>query len=418
MSDPAQKIAHIAKRVKLTDVDKKEIESIKQFFTRQLSSKDGLKKAPMDVQLAASSFALFCDKRSTDKGKMNEAMEVEKMVLLNMVALTEIQPAANSRNSPAQEQWLNDAMKYMLVLYTAAKALTNGLISQQKYWKARVTDLNALFNEEVSIKGAWARMKLQIPWLEVGVGAITGVGLSLTNVLDPAIKFTQAFVQELSVYATRIVNEITLMSFDVQNTREFVVKNVYPLIALGVEVGTIVFLAWIGNKMDKKAFDRKMALIDKYNSSHKELIAEERQSRRMLFDLYKEKALQLCVKYGFTEELKIEDPEYYVLLKKKEYKELKALHSKRVKAKISGDVSPESSEIDSHSTDLPGTVENGGKKSRKGAASKEETNAETHTDETGAEEDIVSEARTTGERESEATADAATAVKPVAPAST
>jgi|GEM_PF-4945056 len=402
MPEPVQQIAKIAKKVKLTDADKPEIDAIKNFFTRQMKSKAGLKKAPMDVQLAASSFALFCDKRSNDKGKRREAADVEKWVVMNMMALSQLKPIEGSKNTFAQEQWLNDAMKYMLVLYTAAKALTNGLVSQQKYWKARVEDLNALFSEEVNIKGMWARIKLQLPWLEVGIGALTGIGLSFTKVLDPVIKFAQAFAEEVSAYATRAVNAYSHLDFNVQNTRDFMVKNVNPLIALCVEVGTVVYLAWLGNKLDEKAFGRKMTLIDKYNSSHKELIADERQSRRMLFDLYKEKVIQLCVKYGFTEELKIEDPEYYVLLDRKDFKGLKELHSKRVKAKISGEVSPESSEIDSHSTDLPGTVGNDHGKRRKSPLSSEERKAEGHVADTGAAEDRTSEERTPEERTEEA----------------
>lgn len=118
-----------------------------------------------------------------------------------------------------------------------------------------------------------------------------------------------------------------------------IVQFIDPIVKAVFNFGGIFGFAWAATRLDRRGFERRQKLLDECEAKQTLIVKEEKAVREQVFALIKEKAVELCAKYGYLLELLAEDPEMAELTEKQDFAGIKALHRQRVKHALGRDVS-------------------------------------------------------------------------------
>jgi len=294
-------------------------------------------QSPWRVTSIMAQASLMFERESGDKNKRQLAEEAKCKVCSYIAAMKDDHKLILQLNGEATDTAKKIAKDifYCETLLNLIDSQVNGLVSRQRKWRIDTAALDKRYNEEIELKGAWYWVKRHVPWIDKGLGAGIGVAVWASNGWIAVIRLIQFGVAQITH------GDPTLQ------------KYIDDVVELFINVGGIAAISGVLSAVERGLFKRKQALLDACEQKKDAIFAEEKTYRLQLFATIKEKALELCTKYGYLQELTMEDPQYAKLLEESDFAKIKEVHNSRLKKIYAGGDIPDillpGVDIDSHS---------------------------------------------------------------------
>ena len=294
-------------------------------------------QSPWRVTSIMAQASLMFERESGDKNKRLLAEDAKCKICSNIASMKDRYDEMLQLNGEATDAARKIAtdISYCETMLNLIDSQVNGLVSRQRKWRVDTAALDKRYGEEIELRGFWNTLKRHIPWVEKGIGAGIGVAVWASNGwvgIIGAVQFGVAQIMQVSPELQKHINDI---------------------VQLVVNLSGILALSGILSAVERGLLKRKQALLDACERKKDAIFSEEKTYRLQLFATIKEKALELCTKYGYLRELEMEDPQYAKLLEEGDFAKIKDVHNSRLKKIYSGGEIPEvllpGVDIDSHS---------------------------------------------------------------------
>ncbi len=294
-------------------------------------------QSPWKVTGIMAQASLMFERESGDKNKRRLAEDTKCKICSHIASMKDRYGEVLQLNGEATDaaRKIAEDISYCETMLSLIDSQVNGLVSRQRKWRVDTAALDKRYGEEIEIRGFWNTVKRHIPWVEKGIGAGIGVAVWASNGWSAIIQLIQFGVAQA------------------MQGNPALQKNIDDVVQLVVNLGGILALSGILSAVEHGLFKRKQALLDACEKKKDSIFSEEKTYRLQLFATIKEKALELCTKYGYLQELKMEDPQYAKLLEEGDFAKIKEVHNSRLKKIYSGGDIPDillpGVDIDSHS---------------------------------------------------------------------
>jgi len=284
---------------------------------------DDYGQSPWRVAKIMANASLLFERESKDEHKRKLAQDAKCKICCHIRSLKEHYEGAINLNGEASEAAAKLArdISYCETMLDLIESQVNGLVSRQRKWRVDAASLDKRYDEEIKLRGFWNVLKRHVPWADKLIGAGAGMVVWASNGWAAITILIQYGVAQI-----------------VQNPE--LQKTIDDAVKLFVNLGGIFALSGVMSSVDRAAFERKQKLLNECEQKKNAIFEEEKTHRLQLFATIKEKALELCAKYGYLQELKMEDPGYASLLEKGDFAAINKIHRDRLK-RIYGDTIPE-----------------------------------------------------------------------------